>query len=100
MRYAPLLAVAVVWLALRALVLGGSTLYMPEHGAGGFAAWLFGFGRNGAWSGLLTVMPLWTHHLVTTLPKEAPITYPPLGFGFGSIVLLVATTALCTGWWP
>lgn len=96
--YVPLVAVTVVWLLARWAVLGGSALHQPGAGDGLLAGAL-GFGRNAVWSLVLFVWPAWTHHIITTLPAEAPWHYPPLVPSAGSLLALLAAVAVCTGWW-
>ncbi|MHC5020987.1 MAG: hypothetical protein ACYTGX_12930, partial [Planctomycetota bacterium] len=96
--YLPLAGAVVVWLLLRWLVLGGATLHQPGDG-GGFGATLLGFGRNLGWTVVLFVWPWWTHHILSTLPKEAALHYPPMEWSVTGVLLLGFAVSVALGWW-
>ncbi len=95
--YLPLAGVVLLWLGARWLVLGASTLHQPGAGAG-LSATVLGVGRNTGWSVALFVWPWWTHHIVTTLPSEAPHLYPPMSWSLGGAALLAFAGVTMTGW--
>lgn len=97
LAYVPFLVVAGVYLAARFAVLGGSTF---QHAGAVDYTWverLVFAARNAVVSAVLLVLPLRFHHLVTTLPANAPFTYPD-PTGLAAIAWGVGAAGVTLGW--
>jgi hypothetical protein len=86
----PLLGVAAVYVIARVTVLAGQTV--AHAGAVDLGVWgRVGFAaRNTVYSAALLVAPVKFHHILTTLPSDAPFTFPPPGAAMSALWLLLA----------
>ncbi len=97
LRYLPHATLAAVYLLLRVLVLGDIAFRHAQEETRAFAPWLAVIGRNSAYSLGLLVAPVRFHHILTTVPSDAPFTYPdPEGAGLALWPVLGA--AIGFGW--
>lgn len=97
--YLPILGVALLYGVARIGVLGGESLVHGQSetlgalGRVGFAA------RNTLVSAWLVVLPVRFHHLITTLPSDAPFTYPQPSAAM-SLVWTALALPIWFGWLP
>jgi len=97
LAWLPFVAVAAVYVAARAAVLGGHSF---AHGGAVAYSWLdrvVFMARNTVVSAGLLVGPVRFHHVLTTLPGSAPITYPD-PHGVAAVGWLAGAAAIGLGW--
>jgi len=95
--YVPFAAVAALYAAARVAVLGRAALVHGQAEQLGIGERVVFAAHNTAVSLGLLIFPNRFHHLLTTLPTDAPITYPlPTGLAAAGFVTLAL--AVGTGW--
>jgi tetratricopeptide (TPR) repeat protein len=95
--YLPFAAVAAAYAAARFAVLGKVALVHGQAGSYGLVGRLVFAARNAAVSLWLLAFPNRTHHLLTTLPTDAPVTYP-LPEGLAAAGFALVALAIGAGW--
>ncbi|MCI0339922.1 MAG: tetratricopeptide repeat protein [Planctomycetales bacterium] len=95
--YLPFAAVAAVYLLARVLVLGETAFEHKQEEPRDLFTWLAFIGRNSVVSLLLLVAPVRFHHVLTSVPSDAPFTYPDPE-GIGLVAWPVLGAALWGGW--
>ena len=96
LAYLPLLAVAVLWFGGRIAVLGDHAF---AHGGdpSTLLERIRATPRNVVVATSLLVAPLRFHHILTTLPSDAPFTYPTPGW-LAALGWWVASLPILAGW--
>ncbi len=100
LRYLPAVGVLAALQLARAAVLGEATLVVPGLDPGPPLEHVLSVGRNTALSAGLLLAPVASHHIMTTLPTEAPFTYPPPVPSFVSFAVLLLALGILLGWLP
>ncbi len=95
--YLPFAAVAVVYAAARVAVLGRAAFVHGQAGGYGPLGRLVFAAHNAAVSLGLLVFPNRIHHVLTTLPADAPVTYP-LPQGLAAVGFAAFALAILAGW--
>jgi len=95
--YAPFAGVALLYAVARVLVLGRAALLHAQAEQLGVADRLVFAAQNAAVSLRLLALPNRFHHLLTTLPADAPVTYP-LATGLAATACVALALAIGVGW--
>ncbi|MCI0339923.1 MAG: tetratricopeptide repeat protein [Planctomycetales bacterium] len=100
MRYVPCAVVAALFVLARPAVLGHAAFRVPELDTAPAVERVVSVARNASLSAGLLFAPVASHHIMTTLPSEAPFTTPlPRPF-LGSLALVLLALGALAGWIP